>query len=77
MTFSDAFVLFDTEMQSGLTQLKFVMSRSYGDLAQRSLVSPRLQTSCPLKLLGQFQLNFICSLQANGERKLTYLVCST
>ena len=40
-------------------------------------VLSKFQIYCPLKLLGQFQLNFICSVQANGERKLIYLVYDT
>ena len=34
-----------------------------------SIVRQHLQKTSSLKLLGQFQLNFICSLQAIGERK--------
>ena len=39
LNFYDAFVLFDMEMQSDLTPLKFQRSRSFGDLVLSSLVS--------------------------------------
>ena len=44
---------------------------AYGMLASivrlLSVIRQHLQRTSPLKLLGQFQLNFICSLQAGGE----------
>ena len=38
-----------------------------------SVFCQNFQTTCPLKLLGEFQLDFIFSLQANGERKFIYI----
>ena len=35
-----------------------------------SVVCQNFETACSLKLLGQFQSNFICSLQANGKESL-------
>ena len=60
-------VLFDTIMYQKLTPMEFWRSGSFGDLGQRSHVS--CQRASPLKLLGQFYLNFICSLLAKKERK--------
>ena len=38
-----------------------------------SVVCQNLQRASPLKLHGQFELNLICSLQANGERKFSFV----
>ena len=35
-----------------------------------SVICLHFQRTSPLKLLGQFQLNFICSLQAKGGTKI-------
>ena len=38
-----------------------------------SVVCQRFQRTASLKQQGQFHLNFICGLQAKGERKFVYL----
>ena len=65
--FSVAIVLSDMGMHSNST-------RSQGHLVtlssgHSSVICLHFQRTFPLKLWGQFQLNFICSLLANGERK--------
>ena len=66
-------MLSDVEMHCNSTPMTFYRSRSFIDLGLRSFVCLLRMTSS-LKLLGQFELNFICSLQAKGERKFIYLV---
>ena len=39
-----------------------------------SVVCQHFQRASPLKLLGQFYLNFICSLVAKGERNYIYFI---
>ena len=39
-----------------------------------SLLCQHLQRASPMKLLGQFHFNCICSLQAKGERQFKYFV---
>ena len=67
-----AVVLFDTIMHSNSTTVKFWRSRSFDDLGKRSHVSclSTFSSVSSLNLLGQFHLNFICSLHAKGERKV-------
>ena len=43
-------------------------------LRRPSVVRPHFQTTSPLKSLGQMLPNFICSIQALGERKIAKMV---
>ena len=59
------------KMHLNLTPVKIQRSRSFGNLGQNhlSVVCQHFQTTS-LKLLNQFQLNFIYSLRAKGEKSL-------
>ena len=39
------------------------------------VVCQHFQRASPLKLLGQFQLNFICSFLANGKKRFIFSFC--
>ena len=65
--FSVVIVFFDTIMHQRLTPMEF---RGQGHLltlvkGHMSVVCQHFQWASPLKLLGQFELNFICILVAS------------
>ena len=72
MHFSVAVKRFDIKMHSGSIPMNLGGSGLLIDLAKDhlSVVCQNFETACSLKLLGQFQSNFICSLQANGKESL-------
>ena len=71
--FSVAIIVYVMEMQLTSTFMNAKGQCHLSTLAKKSL-SQNFQSASLLKLLGQFQLNFICRLQAEGERKFIYFV---
>ena len=71
--FSIGIMIYDMEMQSISIHMN---AKGQGHLVTlaKDVSVQHFQRTSPVKLLGRFQLKFICSLQAQKGRNFIYLV---